>query len=258
MQMRESVVLKKLRAGKVVSCFKHNFSDSRIVEVAALCGFDCLWLCLEHVPNNWSVIEAQVLAAKTQNVDTVVRISRGAYSDYIKPLEMDATGIMVPHVMSAADARQVARTTRFHPVGRRPVDGGNADAAFCFVEFKSYLQQANDQRFVIIQIEDPEPLEELDEIAAVPGIDMLFFGPADFSHAIGAPGEWDDPRITAARKMVADTALRHHKFAGTVGSLETLDSLVALGYQFINLGSDVQGLGQHCQRLAGGFKNKIQ
>jgi len=258
MQMRESIVLKKLRAGKIVSCFKHNFADSRVVEVAALCGFDCLWLCLEHVPNSWAAIEAQILAAKTQNVDTVVRISRGAYSDYIKPLEMDATGIMVPHVMSAADARQIARMTRFHPIGRRPVDGGNADAAFCFVDFQSYLKQANEQRFVIVQIEDPEPLDELDEIAAVPGIDMLFFGPADFSHSIGAPGEWDDPRIVAARTMVADAARRHQKFAGTVGSLDSFDSLVALGYQFINLGADVVGLGQYCRQLADGFRARIE
>lgn len=257
MQMRESVVLKKLRAGKVVSCFKHNFADSRIVAVSAMNGFDCLWLGMEHVPNTWQAIEHQILAAKAHNVDTVVRVARGSYSDYIRPLEMDATGIMVPHVMSAEDARQVARMTRFHPVGRRPVDGGNADGAYCHIEFKSYLKQANEQRFVIVQIEDPEPLAELDEIAAVPGIDMLFFGPGDFSHSIGVPGEWDDPRISDARKQVADAAHRHGKFAGTVGSLETLDSLIAEGYQFINLGSDVRGIGQYCQELAAGFQAKV-
>ena len=74
--------------------------------------------------------------------------------------------------------------TRFHPIGRRPLDGGNADGAYCRVDTLDYMNQANDQRFVIVQIEDPEPLSDLDAIAALDGIDMIFFGPADFRHAV--------------------------------------------------------------------------
>ncbi len=66
-------------------------------------------------------------AAKVFDVDAIVRVPRGSYSDMIRPLELDAAGIMVPHVMSAEDARQVVRWTRFAPVGLRPLDGGNAD-----------------------------------------------------------------------------------------------------------------------------------
>ncbi len=121
-QMRPSRVLGKLRAGAVVSCFKLNLADARAAEIAAIAGFDCLWLDLEHVPNDLAAIENGIWAAKSQNVDVMVRVARGSYSDYVRPLELDAAGLMVPHVMSLADAEAVVRMTRFHPLGRRPVD----------------------------------------------------------------------------------------------------------------------------------------
>ena len=254
--MRPSQVLAKLRAGQVASCFKLNLADARAVEIAAMAGFDCVWLDLEHVANDLAVIERGIWAAKSRNVDVMVRVSRGSYSDYIRPLELDAAGIMVPHVMSLDDARHVVRTTRFHPVGRRPVDGGNADGAYCQVPFTEYLRTANEQRFVCIQIEDPEPLAELDAIAALPGIDMLFFGPGDFSHGIGAPGEWDHPRLVAARRSVVEAAQAHGKFAGTVASPANLDELIGMGYRFLSLGADVIALGQYCQAMAAEFSKR--
>jgi 4-hydroxy-2-oxoheptanedioate aldolase len=156
--------------------------------------------------------------------------------------------------MSEADARKIARTTRFQPVGLRPVDGGNADGAFCNIEFTQYLKEANEQRFVIIQIEDPEPLAELDAIASVPGLDMLFFGPGDFSHALGVPGKFDDPRLVDARLKVAAAALKHGKFAGTVGM--PTPELLKAGYRFFNFGADVIGLSDYCKDKLATF-NKV-
>ena len=247
MQMRQSRVLDRLRAGETVLSFKTNLADARASEIAALCGFDCVWTDVEHVPNDWTVIEQQVWATKAYDVDLLVRVARGSYSDYVRPLELDASGIMVPHLMSAEDARQVVRMTRFHPIGRRPVDGGNADGAYCGIDFNEYLRQANEQRFIILQIEDPEPLEELDEIAAVEGYDMLLFGPGDFSHGIGKPGQWDAPEIADARRRVAVAALAHGKFAGTVGGPDNLDELVEMGYRFVNVGADVIALMAYCK-----------
>lgn len=256
LSMRPSRVLQRLRAGQVARCFKLNFADARAVEIAAMAGFDCLWLDQEHVANDWSVIEKGIWAAKSRDVDVLVRVARGSYSDYIRPLELDAAGIMVPHLMSLEDARQVARLTRFHPLGRRPVDGGNADGAYCGIEFTEYLRQANAQRFVIVQIEDPEPLAELDAIAAVPGIDMLFFGPADFSHGIGAPGQMAHPRVVEARRRVAEAARAHGKFAGTVATPANLDELIGLGYRFLNLGADVVGFAHYCRAMAAEFARR--
>ena len=254
MKMRESQVLKKLRAGKTVSCFKVNLSDARVSELAAISGFDCVWIDQEHIGQDWSVVAANTWATKAHDTDLMVRVSRGGYSDYIKPLELDATGIMVPHIMSLEDAKRVVQMTRFHPLGRRPIDGGNADGAYTALDFNEYLQQANEQRFVVLQIEDPEPLDELDAIAALEGYDMLFFGPGDFSQGIGAPGKWDHPKILETYKRVAVAAAKSGKFAGTVGNPSNLEELIKMGYHFVSVGADVVGLKNYCQGIVGLFQ----
>ncbi|MFA6570922.1 MAG: aldolase/citrate lyase family protein [Bacteroidota bacterium] len=251
--MRESRVLKKLKAGETVSCFKLNLPGGEVAEIAAMSGFDCIWLDREHVVQDWSDIKAQNWAAKSYDVDVMVRVSRGSYSDYIKPLELDATGLLVPHIMNLKDAQNVINYTRFHPIGRRPIDGGNADGAYTNMDFKEYLVKANEQRFIALQIEDPEPLADLEAIAALEGYDMLFFGPGDFSQGIGAPGQWDHPLLINARKRVAEVARKYGKFAATTGSLENVDKLIDMGYQFISIGADVIGLSSYCKGIVKNF-----
>ena len=239
MDMRESRVLRQIRNGKVATSIKLNMADPRIAEIAGICGFDCIWMDMEHIPNDYAVIENCIRAAKLSDADILVRVPKGCYSDFIRPLEMDAAGIMIPHVMSLEEAKQIVYYTKFHPVGRRPIDGGNADTHYGRLATAEYLRQANEQRFNVIQIEDPEPMAELEEICALPGIDMIFFGPGDYSHGLGIAGQNNDERIAEARKRIAYTARKHGKLAGTVGSVQNQDELIALGYQFINLGSDL-------------------
>src|SRR5690606_12098783 len=120
-------VLGLLRQDRTASVLKLNLADPRIVEIAALDGIDAVWLCQEHVPNDWLMLENQLRAARIYNIDTLVRVERGSYSDYLRPLEAGATGIIVPHVASADEARQIVDWVRCHPLGRRALDGGNVD-----------------------------------------------------------------------------------------------------------------------------------
>ena len=188
-------------------------------------------------------------------MDVLTRVSKGCYSDMVRPLEGDSTGIMVPHLMSLEEAKQIAYFTKFHPIGRRPIDGGNADGAYCLVSTEDYIKQANEERFTVVQIEDPEPLEELEAICQVPGIDMIFFGPADFSQGIGAP-LGGDPRIDETRRLIAKTARKYGKWAGTVGGPGNFDALVEMGYTFISCGADVVALFQYFQNISGQIKDR--
>ena len=255
MDMRKSRVLRKLREGKVATCTKMNLCDPRVAEIAAMAGFDCIWIDLEHVPNDMRSVEEIVRACKIYDADVLTRVSRGSYSDLIRPLEADSTGIMVPHLMSLEEAKKIVYYTKFHPIGRRPIDGGNADGRYCAVSGKDYLKQANEERFTVCQIEDPEPLAELDAICQLPGIDMIFFGPADFSQGIGDPCG-DDPRIDETRRKVAACARKHGKFAGTVGGAGNFDALVEMGYNFIATGADVVALVPYFKDLYEAVKDR--
>ncbi len=250
MKFRVSRVLKLLREGQLPTVLKINLSDPRVIEIAGLSAVDAVWLCTEHVPNDWLGLENQIRAARVHNMDTLVRVGRGSYSDYIRPFEADATGIIVPHVASEEEARQIVEWVRFHPVGKRALDGGNVDGQFCLVPINEYIAHSNTERIVILQIESPEALENVEKIAAVPGFDGILFGPGDFSHRIGKVGQLDAPEVVDARKRVARACLAHGKFAMTAGLIAPLPELVAEGYRVINLGADVVAVGAYVkQRL---------
>src|SRR5688572_14735319 len=251
MTLRQSRVLKLLRDGQLPTVLKINLSDPRVIEIAGLCGADAVWLCTEHVPNDWLGLENQIRAGRVHNMDTLVRVARGSYSDYIRPLEAGATGIIVPHVASEAEARQIVDWVRFHPLGKRALDGGNIDGRFCQLPVEEYIRSSNENRLVILQIESPEALDQVDKIAAVPGFDGLLFGPGDFSHRIGKVGRLDAPEVVAARKRVAAAACANGKFAMTAGLIAPFSELVEEGYSLIGVGADVTF-------LAAAIKQRLQ
>lgn len=246
--MRPSRVLRKLRAGELVSCFRVDTHGSAVIETVARAGFDCVWIDMEHVAVDWSEINQKVIAAKLHDMDTMIRTARRGYADYIQPLELDASGLMVPHVMSGDDCMNVVRMTRFHPLGRRPIDGG-ADAAYGSVPLLEYVTQANEQRFIAVQIEDPEALDELEAICRVDGVDMIFFGALDFSHGAGVVGQFDHPKVNEARERVASVAVANGKFAGTFGTPQQAQDLMSMGYTFINFGDDLAGVSKLCEEI---------
>ena len=253
---RKSRILEKIRAGKKAISYKINLGCPRAVEIAAQAGFDGVWICQEHVPTDQSTMCNQILAAKAYDCDCIVRVAKGCYSDYIRPLEADASGIMIPHLMSLEEAKEIVHTVRFQPLGLRPVDGGNADGLYCKFDFKEYIKFMNENRLVIVQIEDPEPLSQLDEICKLPGIDMIFFGPGDFSHAIGHPAEFDHPEIHRVRKLVVETAHKYGKFAGTV-SVPALKQCYLEGYDYVNCGADVAAIGANCDTILKNYEEAI-
>ncbi len=245
---RTSRVLDKMRKGEKALCFKSNLSSPGVAEIAGLAGYDALWLCQEHTATDNNTMVNVIQAGKAHNMDVIVRVAKGSYSDYIRPLESDAAGIMIPHLMSLEEAKYIAHTVRFAPIGLRPLDGGNADGLYSRMPLKEYLEFCNRNRLVIVQIEDPEPLAQLDEICQVPGIDMIFFGPGDFSQAIGDPGNFDNPEITRVRQLVVQTAHRYGKFAGTV-SVPSLRTCYEEGYDFVNCGVDVVAISNCCDDI---------
>jgi 4-hydroxy-2-oxoheptanedioate aldolase len=253
MKLRPSRILREIRAGQNSTVIKLNMGDPRIVELAGLAGASAVWLCNEHVPNSWLNLEHQVRAAKLHDMDTIVRVNKGGYSEYVKPFECDATGIMVPHVTSADEARNVVDMVRCRPLGSKALDAGNMDGLFCQVPLADYAQHCNTEKFVILQIESPEALEVVEEIAAVPGFDMLLFGAGDFSHRIGKLGQATHPEVVAARKRVAAAALKYGKYPAVASLYGQKEEVIAEGTRVFTLGADVLELGNAFKKLVGDF-----
>lgn len=256
--MRSSRIRRDYQQTGLATCVKINLSDPRVIELAGLAGFSAAWVCQEHVPGDWNSIEHFVRAGKIHDLDIIVRVSKGSYSDYIKAFECDAAAIMVPHVTSAEEARHIVEMCRFHPLGKRALDGGNVDGAFTQLPFADYLSQSNREKLIILQIESPEGVDAVDAIAAVEGYDFILFGPGDYSHRIGKAGLIHDPEVEAARKKVEEATMRHGKAGFAVGARGTPRGLRERGYGVFQLGSDVISLGHAFQSYRKEFQNNAE
>jgi 4-hydroxy-2-oxoheptanedioate aldolase len=251
--MHRSVVLEKLRNDEAVWCAKTNLTDPNVVEIFGSLGLHCVWLCMEHGPIHMESVHNQVRTAKMNGMDSMVRVAKGSYADLIRPLEMDATGLMIPHCMSGEEAAQIVQATRFQPLGRRAIDSGNSDGPFCMRDVKEYIDFANRERFVVVQIEDKEAVECMEDIVAVEGIDVIFLGPADLSHSYGIPGEFNHPLIQAAVDKLAKLCKKHNRHWGMPASPESAPTLLEKGARFLAGGSDVRAISTYIQDLRDRF-----
>ncbi len=252
--MHESVVLTKLRNGEAVWCAKTNLCDPSVVEIMGHLGIHCVWLCMEHGPINLESVHHQVRTAKMGGMDAMVRVAKGSYSNYIHPFEMDAAGIMVPHCMSGHEAAEIVRMTRFHPLGLRALDGGNSDGPFCMRPTEEYLRLANEERFVVVQIEDKEAVDAMEEIVAVDGIDVFFLGPGDLSHSYGVPGQYDHPLVQKAIDALAALCKKHNRFWGLPCGPKDAPRMMDKGARFLAAGADVVAIAEHFKAMREGYE----
>ncbi len=252
--MRKSRIRTKLGQNQPVLCTKINTQDPVVVDMIGLFGFDGVWICQEHLPLDGDRLAHLIRTANSTDLDTITRVNKSGYSGYIHPLELGGTGIMVPHCMSAEEARKLVSLTRFQPLGRRALDSGNADGHYCLIPLADYLRQSNENQVLVIQIEDPEALEQIDEIAAVEGVDAIFVGPGDLSHAMGVPGQIDHPDVQKSIQRVADACKKHGRNWGIPVSAATAEKYMEMGARFLNAGADVLGLADYYRGIRSAFE----
>ncbi len=238
--MQKSRVLEKLRAGKPALCTKVNFIDPSIVEMVGAIGFDCLWICNEHLWQNPETLANMIRAARLTDMDAMVRIAKAGYPSAIKPYEMGAKGIMVPHVLSVDEAKFWIRSSKFQPEGRRALDGVNVDANWALETMTEYLTFSNRENFLALQIEDPEVLPMMEDIAQLDNFDILFFGPGDLAHGMGLDLTKKNKEIWKLTEKMGKICNKHGKIAGTpASSPEHAKNLLDAGYLFISSGADL-------------------
>jgi len=248
--MKPSRVLSKIRRGERALGVCLHLTDPSVYEMTSLLGFDAIWMDLEH--HGYSVETAGHLmrAARIGGTDIVARPGKGEFMRLSRLLEMGASGIMYPRCDSAAEAAEVVRWARFAPIGQRGFDGAGADARFSLTPMTSYLEQANRETFVLIQVEHPTAVEQSEEILSVPGVDMIMLGPADFTVLTGIPGQFTHPTVLAAFERIAKAAKKTGKhWAATCGSLEQAAKLTEMGCSLIFHGCDLIFVRQGLERI---------
>ncbi len=237
--MRKSKTLQKLRSGEPVFCLKSIYAEPDIVEMMGYMGTDVVWICNEHIGIDPEKLKNVIRAGRAGDIDVMVRRAFGNYDDLIQPLEMGAAGLMIPHCINAEMVQSIVHQTRFHPLGQRGVDGVGGDSRFGTVTGVEYTAGANNETFIMVQIEDAEAVDEIEAIAAVPGIDIIFIGPADLSQSLGCPGDFRNGKIRDAIKRTVAACEAEGKWCGTSGlDLEYMRELLDIGVRFLTVTSD--------------------
>jgi 4-hydroxy-2-oxoheptanedioate aldolase len=223
-------------------------------EICAGAGFDWLMIDAEHAPNDIRSILAQLQAIAAYNVHPVVRPVAGDVQLIKRLLDLGVQTLLIPMVETAEQARHLVAAMRYPPVGIRGV-GTTLARASQWNRIPNYLHEANDQMCLLVQVETPQGLHNLDAIAAVEGVDGVFIGPSDLSAALGHLGDIGHPDV----QMAIDNAIRRIcvgcDTAGTLTNDETkARHYLSLGCKFLAVGLDGNLLMKATQDLAGKFK----
>ncbi len=215
-----------------------NLGSSITVEMAGIAGFDWVLLDLEHGVGDQESLVAQVQAAAAATTAPIVRIAWNDPVRFKRVLDLGVSGVMVPYVQTADEAYAAVRAMRYPPDGVRGVASLTRATGFG-TAFADYFDRANRELLTVVQIETPTAVENVDQIAAVDGVDVLFIGPLDLSTALGIQGQYSNPHFLDAVDAVTNAARNHGKASGTlVLDPAMLDPMVERGMTFIAMGSD--------------------
>jgi len=218
--------------------------QSRTVDIAAImkaCGYDWLFLDLEHNSMDLDTAVQISVAALGAGIAPIARVPAGQHWLATRILDGGGLGIVMPHVDTAAEAREIADRLRYPPRGHRSIAGGLPHFGYASVSTDAATAAIDAATLVVVMLETPKAIENAAAIAAVPGIDSLLIGTSDLSIELGIPGQFEDDRIVAAYRSVVDACRAHGKFAGIGGIYDDalLRRYIAMGVRLVIGGADL-------------------
>lgn len=225
-------------------------SDSaQVVELLGHMNFDWVLLDMEHGFGDEALVARQVQALRSTPTGAVVRVVTNQPGAIKRVLDMGAAGIMVPFVNTVAQARQMVEAMKYPPAGIRGVAGLSSANRFG-LDFKGYFSQANDRVLGIVQIESRQGLENVDEIAQVEGVDVVFTGPLDLSVNLGIAAEYENPLLQKSLQQIVQACKRHGKTAGIfLPRLELAAWAYEQGYTFVGIGTELDILRERLKEV---------
>jgi len=242
--MTDTTLKSKMLRGDMLSGTFLKTPAFQLIEVLAMSGMDFVALDAEHAPFDRGTVDACLGMARALNIPALVRIPDGSPAQILTMLDSGATGLVVPHVNTVEKAEEVARAARFGH-GGRGFAGSTRWAGYATRKMPDILKQSEDETVILAQIEEPEAVDAIDEIAAVDGIDALFVGPADLAVCYGLTDP-AAPKVRDAIRRVGEAAKKHGKCMVTFApNTSWVPDLKALGVTMYFIGSE------HAFMLAG-------
>jgi 2-dehydro-3-deoxyglucarate aldolase/4-hydroxy-2-oxoheptanedioate aldolase len=217
-----------------------EFGTRGMPQILEETGVDFVVVDMEHSGFTIADIANMMTGFKLTTIAPFVRVPQIEYHFISRSLEAGALGIMVPDVRNAAEARAIVDATKYAPLGRRGIGIGAAVSDFKRVDPEQFIPYANENTTVICQIESQEGLNHLEEIAATPGVDVLWVGQFDLSHSLGITGQFQHPTFVDALKQVVDVAgKRGLATCIQPGNLDQAREWLEMGFNAISYSGDL-------------------
>ena len=244
----------KLARGEVAASMTVRLSRSiEIAQIAKTAGFDTLYVDMEH--NTLSVdTTCQIcMAAQQIGITPLVRVPANTPEYICRVLDGGAMGVITPHVRSAAEAREMVKLVKFAPLGERSAGGALSQYQYRSFPLADTNAAMNRATMLVVMMETVAALENVEEIIAVDGVDMMLIGSNDLCNEMGITGQFDHPRLREAFKRCIAAARRHGKHVG-VGGLASRNDLmsqyVQMGARYVSTGTDLSFLLSACAERA--------
>ena len=231
---------KVVSGGVSIGTMMFEFNTTGIARIAANAGADFAVYDMEHT--GWDIETIRMLIATTPKPTLVpiVRIPTTQYHFVSRVLDMGAMGIMAPMVETADEARLLVQSAKYPPIGRRGAAFGIAHDEYGTESIPDVVRSANSESLIIAQIETAKGLKNLDEIASVAEIDVLWIGLYDMASSLGLPGQMDHPQVQSAVDRVLAACSSHNKVpAVLVTSVEEGRAQLRRGFRLVAFGGDV-------------------
>ena len=215
--------------------------SGEIASIASASGHDFIFVDTQHALFSLETIGHIAQAAIGSGVATIVRVPRHDDPDIAKLLDAGVSGIVVADVVNAEQARRVVETCRFPPLGKRSVQSTYSVTRYRPHPIADLLRAIERSTLVACMIETMEGVRNLDEIAAVDGVDLIHLGSTDLLADMGKPGAFDDPELLSIMHRLISVCRENGKFAGLGGdrNLERLASFFEKGLRFHTTQTDI-------------------
>ncbi len=238
--MKPNTIKKQLLGGQTVAgAMVFEFFSPGMSAILANAGCRFVLYDMEHAGLGFETLKWLFSTCRGLPIEPMVRVPRGEYTWLARALDLGATGVMIPMVESRAHAESIVQACRYPPVGRRGAAFGFAQCDYLGGDVGEKIRIAHERTLVIAQIETEHGLANVEEIAAVDGIDVLWVGHFDLSNFMGIPGRFDDPRFDAAMRKVVEVCRRHGKVAGFMATDPAwVRRAQEMGYTMIAAGTD--------------------
>ena len=218
--------------------------QSRTVDIATVaktCGFDWLFIDMEHSSLDVDLASQLAMASLGAGITPIVRIPGHEHYHASRLLDNGAQGIVAPHVDTVEEAQRIVSACRYPPQGKRSVAGAAPQFGFKNVPLADATRLQNEETLVIVMLETPQAIANADAIAQVKGVDVLLIGTNDLCAEMGIPGQFSYAKVESAYKTVIEACRKHGKYPGMGGVYETklMDKYIGIGMRFILGGSDL-------------------